>query len=67
MFKYKELNEWKHVGFAEGAANESNDSRTIDGVQYDFVFDVDVDQGRMLKLGYNAGEDHWQVAQKFIW
>lgn len=34
--------------------------------EYDFVFTVDIDDERQLKLPYNKSEDPWFVAQAFI-
>ena len=39
----------------------------VDGVEYDFVFDVDVADGQPpLRLPYNRGEDVYQAAERFI-
>ncbi|KAL0234852.1 hypothetical protein PCE1_001888 [Barthelona sp. PCE] len=38
----------------------------IDGVSYDFVFDIDLENGSILKLGYNRGDNLWKVAWDFI-
>lgn len=37
-----------------------------EGKEYDFVFDIDVDEGKVLKLPYNRDQDPYTVAQKFI-
>ena len=38
-----------------------------EGKEYDFVFSVDIDEGKPpLKLPYNKSEDPWLAAQKFI-
>lgn len=34
--------------------------------EYDFVFTVDIDDERQLKLPYNKSEDPWFAAQAFI-
>lgn len=37
------------------------------GREYDFVFDVDIQEGSVpLKLPYNLSDDPWFAAQKFI-
>jgi hypothetical protein len=60
--------EWQHVGYHAGEAQASSSQRgTLNGEEFDFVFDVDIDQGAPLKLGYNHGDDVWHVAQQFIW
>jgi phospholipase A-2-activating protein len=57
---------WIEVGQVMG----SNDSGTIDGVQYDNVYPIEVDQtgGSVAKLqiGYNTGENPFVAAQRFI-
>ena len=41
--------------------------KVVDGVTYDFVFDVDVADGQPpLRLPYNRGEDVYQAAERFI-
>ena len=37
-----------------------------EGKEYDFVFDIDADDGRFYKLPFNKTENPWEVAQKFI-
>lgn len=39
---------------------------TYEGQEYDFVFDIDIDEGVVLKLPYNRTDDPWTAAQKFI-
>eukprot|EP01128_Nolandella_sp_AFSM9_P007085 TRINITY_DN3787_c0_g1_i1.p1 TRINITY_DN3787_c0_g1~~TRINITY_DN3787_c0_g1_i1.p1 ORF type:complete len:803 (+),score=199.68 TRINITY_DN3787_c0_g1_i1:303-2411(+) len=65
--------EWTLVGEIMNAKdNEKRDrvesgKRLLGGKEYDFVFDVDVGEGRdMLKLGYNSGENPYLAAQQFI-
>ncbi|MCL4124818.1 UNVERIFIED_CONTAM: hypothetical protein GTU68_054159 [Idotea baltica] len=62
-------NEWDAVGeVVGGAGGSANTSGKVlyQGREYDFVFDVDLDEGRVIKLPYNRGEDPWIVAQAFI-
>jgi phospholipase A-2-activating protein len=35
--------------------------------QYDYVFDVDIGDGQIRKLGYNNHENPYTVAQEFLW
>lgn len=57
---------WIEVGQVMG----SNDSGTIDGVQYDHVYPIEVDQTgggvAKLQIGYNTGENPFVAAQRFI-
>ncbi|KAJ1354251.1 hypothetical protein KIN20_011126 [Parelaphostrongylus tenuis] len=39
---------------------------TVDGKEYDYAFDVTVDDGRKLRLPYNLDEDTEVAAQRFV-
>jgi len=39
----------------------------LNGVKYDRVFDIEIDEGVTLKLGFNNGQNPYAVAQDFIW
>ncbi|KAJ1354263.1 hypothetical protein KIN20_011139, partial [Parelaphostrongylus tenuis] len=39
---------------------------TVDGKEYDYAFDVTVDDGRKLRLPYNLDEDPEVAAQRFV-
>lgn len=55
--------QWEKVGEVlgrQGGLTTSND--TIDGVQYDYIFDVQVEQnGPYLKLPFNKGDNPYEV------
>mmetsp|Transcript_40977 Transcript_40977/g.162226 ORF Transcript_40977/g.162226 Transcript_40977/m.162226 type:complete len:806 (-) Transcript_40977:1084-3501(-) len=52
-------------GAAGGGAGTSGG--TIDGKYYDFVFDVEVEEGGANRsLGYNRGENPYEAAQRFV-
>jgi phospholipase A-2-activating protein len=57
---------WIEVGQVMG----SNDTGMIDGVKYDHVFPIEVDQTgggvAKLQIGYNTGENPFFAAQRFI-
>lgn len=56
---------WECVGDVMGATE--NSKSLLDGKEYDFVFNVDIEDGAPpLKLGYNKTDDPWHAAQKFI-
>lgn len=40
---------------------------TYEGVEYDHVFNIDIDEGVVLKLPYNNDQDPYKVAQDFIY
>jgi len=60
---------WIEVGEVVGEPNQT-DAGTIEGVKYDFVLPIEVDQtgGGVAKLciGYNTGENPFVAAQRFI-
>eukprot|EP00547_Thalassionema_nitzschioides_P016079 CAMPEP_0194233014 /NCGR_PEP_ID=MMETSP0158-20130606/1139_1 /TAXON_ID=33649 /ORGANISM="Thalassionema nitzschioides, Strain L26-B" /LENGTH=752 /DNA_ID=CAMNT_0038965847 /DNA_START=13 /DNA_END=2274 /DNA_ORIENTATION=+ len=60
---------WIEVGQVVGGGNQE-DTGVIDGVKYDFVMPIEVDQegGGVAKLniGYNTGENPFVAAQRFI-
>ncbi|KAL3270153.1 hypothetical protein HHI36_009211 [Cryptolaemus montrouzieri] len=60
---------WEKVGDVLGATKEpSNEGKTIfEGKYYDYVFSVDVEDGKPpLKLPFNKGDDPYQAAQAFL-
>lgn len=55
------------AGAEKPAAEGGGRGKVVDGVEYDFVFDVDVADGQPpLRLPYNRGEDVYQAAERFI-
>uniref|UniRef100_A0AC35FMY9 Phospholipase A-2-activating protein n=1 Tax=Panagrolaimus sp. PS1159 TaxID=55785 RepID=A0AC35FMY9_9BILA len=44
----------------------STSGKMVDGITYDHVFDVKLDDGRPAKLPYNLGEDPRLAAQRFV-
>ncbi|XP_015601161.1 phospholipase A-2-activating protein [Cephus cinctus] len=64
------LQKWERIGDVMGASGGSaatSGKQLYNGIEYDFVFSVDIQDGvPPLKLPYNIGEDPWHVAQKFI-
>lgn len=63
---------WTKIGDVTGSAKGQNGAAPdggkimYEGKEYDFVFDIDVDEGKVLKLPYNRDQDPYTVAQKFI-
>lgn len=51
---------------AQGQASATGEKILFEGKYYDYVFSVDVDTGKPLKLPYNVSEDPWYAAQEFI-
>jgi phospholipase A-2-activating protein len=61
---------WECVGDVMGAAGgtqETSGKSLHEGIEYDFVFNVDIEDGAPpLKLPFNKTDDPWLAAQKFI-
>ncbi|XP_017771829.1 PREDICTED: phospholipase A-2-activating protein [Nicrophorus vespilloides] len=59
---------WEKVGEVLGANDKGNAGKTMfEGKEYDYVFSVDVEDGKPpLKLPFNKGEDVYVAAQKFL-
>jgi phospholipase A-2-activating protein len=59
-------NTWVSVGTVVDAAG-STTKITYNGQDYDYVFDVDIEDGKpALKLPYNVSQSPFEVARKFI-
>ncbi|KAJ1918886.1 WD repeat protein Lub1 [Mycoemilia scoparia] len=57
--------EWKKVG--EVVDSQGSESKKVyEGKEYDYVFDVELEDGRPLKLPYNVSENPYMAAQNFI-
>lgn len=57
---------WTNVGTVVDAVG-SNRKKEYQGKEYDFVFDVDIQEGMPpLKLPYNASENPFDAARKFL-
>ncbi|EFA76678.1 hypothetical protein PPL_09428 [Heterostelium album PN500] len=48
-------------------SNQSKSKALLNGAEYDYVFDIDVNEGTMYKIGYNNGQNPYTVAQEFLW
>lgn len=60
---------WDKVGDVVGAsgATQNTSGKVLhEGKEYDYVFAVDLEGQKALKLPYNVTEDPWFAAQKFI-
>ncbi|XP_053984951.1 phospholipase A-2-activating protein isoform X2 [Hylaeus anthracinus] len=62
---------WIKIGDVMGATGgtaATSGKRLHNGVEYDYVFSVDIQDGvPPLKLPYNEGQDPWHVAQRFLY
>ncbi|KAF2014453.1 phospholipase A-2-activating protein [Aaosphaeria arxii CBS 175.79] len=59
-------NQWVHIGTVVDSAGSSGRKISHDGKEYDFVFDVDIEDGKPpLKLPYNLSQNPYEVARKF--
>lgn len=59
---------WIKVGDVIGSSAGSADGKTTyKGKEYDYVFSVDIEEGKPpLKLPFNLTEEPWMAAQRFI-
>ena len=58
--------EWVKIGDVVGSAG-SGQKKTYNGKEYDYVFDVDIEDGAPpLKLPYNVNENAYTAAQRFL-
>ncbi|KAL4870332.1 hypothetical protein BDV12DRAFT_60299 [Aspergillus spectabilis] len=61
------LSRWESVGTVVDSAGSSGRKTEYLGQDYDFVFDVDVEDGKPpLKLPYNLSQNPYEAATKFI-
>lgn len=59
-------NQWNKIGDVVSATGSSS-KKEYQGKMYDYVFDVDVEDGKPpLKLPYNAGDNVYTTADKFL-
>jgi len=59
--------EWTLVGTVVDAVGSSGKKTEYNGKEYDFVFDVDMEDGKPpLKLPYNVSQNPYDAATKFI-
>ncbi|XP_014481600.1 PREDICTED: phospholipase A-2-activating protein [Dinoponera quadriceps] len=61
---------WIRIGDVMGASGSTaatSGKQLYNGIEYDYVFSVDIQDGvPPLKLPYNKGQDPWHAAQKFL-
>ena len=59
--------QWVSVGTVVDAVGSSGRKTSYQGSDYDYVFDVDIEDGKPpLKLPYNLSQNPYEVAKKFI-
>ncbi|KAF2768377.1 PFU-domain-containing protein [Teratosphaeria nubilosa] len=59
--------QWNLIGTVVSGEGSGTQNKTYNGKEYDYVFDIDIEDGKPpLKLPYNAGQDVWTVARKFL-
>ncbi|KAK4125374.1 PFU-domain-containing protein [Parathielavia appendiculata] len=58
---------WVHVGTVVDSTGSSGRKVQYNGQEYDFVFDVDIEEGKPpLKLPYNLSQNPYEAATKFL-
>ena len=59
--------QWLNVGTVVDAVGSSGKKKNYLGIDYDYVFDVDIEEGKPpLKLPYNLSQNPYEAATKFI-
>lgn len=59
--------QWINVGTVVDSAGSGGQKVSHKGKEYDYVFDVDIEDGKPpLKLPYNLNQNHYEAARKFI-
>ena len=59
--------QWINVGTVVDSAGSSGRKQEFQGQDYDYVFDVDIEDGKPpLKLPFNLSQNPYEVARKFI-
>lgn len=59
--------QWLNVGTVVDAVGSSGKKKDHLGIDYDYVFDVDIEEGKPpLKLPYNLSQNPYEAATKFI-
>ncbi|KAF5373632.1 hypothetical protein D9758_000932 [Tetrapyrgos nigripes] len=56
---------WQKIGDVVDAVGQ-NRKQLYQGKEYDYVFDVEMDDKRSLKLPYNANENPYAAAERFL-
>ncbi|XP_047315801.1 phospholipase A-2-activating protein [Impatiens glandulifera] len=58
---------WDKIGEVVDGPDDSMSRTTLDGVQYDYVFDVDIGDGEPIrKLPYNRSDNPYDAADKWL-
>ncbi|KAL5114353.1 WD repeat protein Lub1 [Pleosporales sp. CAS-2024a] len=59
--------QWLNIGTVVDSAGSGGRKVSHNGKEYDYVFDVDIEDGKPpLKLAYNLNQNHYEAARKFI-
>jgi phospholipase A-2-activating protein len=59
--------QWVNVGTVVDAVGSSGKKVDYLGKEYDYVFDIDIEDGKdYLKLPYNPSQNPYEAASKFI-
>lgn len=59
--------EWVKIGDVVGSTGVSGDKKDYNGKSYDYIFDVDIEDGKPpLKLPYNVTDNPYAAAERFL-
>ena len=67
VFKWSQIkDEWNEVGKLKIPEEGFDAAKQLDGKRYDYIFDIELENGLKRKIGYNKGQNPYQVSQEFI-
>lgn len=67
LYSWSSSQRWTKVGQVVGAAPGTGNKKMYNGKEYDYVFDVDIAEGKPpLKLPYNTTQNPHEAAMKFL-
>jgi len=67
VFKWSKIkDEWNEVGKLKIPEEGFDAAKQLDGKRYDYIFDIELENGLKRKIGYNKGQNPYQVSQEFI-
>ncbi|KAF2716376.1 PFU-domain-containing protein [Polychaeton citri CBS 116435] len=59
--------QWNLIGTVVSGEGTGSTKKTYNGQEYDFVFDIDIEDGKPpLKLPYNLTESSWDASRRFL-
>lgn len=68
VYQFEEGKGWVKMGYIvdQPVEEEGDEGNMINGIEYDVVLPVEISKTQQYKLGYNYGQDPYEVAREFI-